>query len=133
MIDPEMRRIESAMRPLSPQHTTLPHTISGVNTARLGGTAMTAGARASASRTSRIIIAATMIALSLAAQHAAIAGSVAASPALQPPARNPQLLTLKERLGEKWTDEQRVDNCNVPLDKRGPKPRPDACPNPLSR
>jgi hypothetical protein len=33
--------------------------------------------------------------------------------------------TGKERLGEKWTDEQRVDNCNVPLDKRGPKPRPN--------
>jgi hypothetical protein len=38
-------------------------------------------------------------------------------------------LTAKERLGEKWKDEQRIDNCKVPLDKRGPKPRPDACPN----
>lgn len=58
----------------------------------------------------------------------------AASPALAQPTGNPaRLLTLKERLGEKWTDEQRVDNCNVPLDKRGPKPRPDACTNPLSR
>jgi hypothetical protein len=28
-------------------------------------------------------------------------------------------MTLKERLGAKWTDEQRVDNCKVPLDKRG--------------
>jgi hypothetical protein len=37
--------------------------------------------------------------------------------------------TGKERLGEKWKDEQRIDNCKVPLDKRGPKPRPDACPN----
>ena len=35
--------------------------------------------------------------------------------------------TGKERLGEKWNDEQRVDNCKVPPDKRGPKPRPDAC------
>ena len=34
-------------------------------------------------------------------------------------------LTGKERLGEKWTDEQRVDNCNIPLSKRGTKPRPD--------
>jgi hypothetical protein len=25
--------------------------------------------------------------------------------------------------------EQRMDNCRVPLDKRGPKPRPDACPS----
>jgi hypothetical protein len=38
-------------------------------------------------------------------------------------------LTLKERLGAKWTDEQRIDNCKVPLDKRGPVPRPDACPS----
>ena len=36
-------------------------------------------------------------------------------------------LTGKERLGPKWTDEQRIDNCNVPLDKRGTKPRPSAC------
>jgi len=36
-------------------------------------------------------------------------------------------LTGKERLGEKWKDEQRVDNCKVPLDKRGPKPRPNSC------
>lgn len=36
-------------------------------------------------------------------------------------------LTGKERLGEKWKDEQRIDNCKVPLDKRGTKPRPDGC------
>jgi hypothetical protein len=35
--------------------------------------------------------------------------------------------TSKERLGEKWSDEQRVDNCKVPPEKRGPKPRPDTC------
>jgi hypothetical protein len=39
----------------------------------------------------------------------------------------PRTLTGKERLGQKWTDEQRIDNCNVPLDKRGTKPRPSAC------
>jgi hypothetical protein len=33
----------------------------------------------------------------------------------------------KERLGVKASDEQRVDNCKVPLDRRGPKPRPDEC------
>ena len=38
-------------------------------------------------------------------------------------------LTGKERLGRKWTDEQRIDNCHVPVDKRGIKPRPSACPN----
>ena len=35
--------------------------------------------------------------------------------------------TAKERLGSKASDEQRVDNCKVPLDLRGPKPRPDEC------
>jgi Protein of unknown function (DUF2380) len=35
--------------------------------------------------------------------------------------------TGKERLGPKASDEQRVDNCKVPLDRRGPKPRPDDC------
>jgi hypothetical protein len=50
--------------------------------------------------------------------------TTAAPPSDAPP---PKVLTGKERLGEKWTDEQRVDNCRVPLDKRGAKPRPDAC------
>ena len=36
-----------------------------------------------------------------------------------------RLLTGKERLGKKWADEQRTDNCHVPPDKRGAKPRPD--------
>ena len=35
--------------------------------------------------------------------------------------------TGKERLGGKASDEQRVDNCKVPLGLRGPKPRPDQC------
>jgi len=35
--------------------------------------------------------------------------------------------TAKERLGGKASDQQRVDNCKVPLDRRGPKPRPDEC------
>ena len=48
------------------------------------------------------------------------------------PARPTELLTAKERLSEKWTDEQRVDNCKVPVDKRGPKFRPD-CPGLLSQ
>ena len=33
--------------------------------------------------------------------------------------------TLKERLSSKASDEQRVDNCRVPLARRGPTPRPD--------
>ena len=51
---------------------------------------------------------------------------------LDPPASNattlrsnsPTSLTGKERLGRKWMDEQRIDNCKVPIDKRGTKPRP---------
>ena len=35
--------------------------------------------------------------------------------------------TGKERLGGKASDEQRVDNCKVPLDRRGPVSRPDNC------
>jgi hypothetical protein len=36
--------------------------------------------------------------------------------------------TLKERLGDKASDDQRVDNCKVPVGQRGSKPRPDTCP-----
>ena len=50
--------------------------------------------------------------------------------AAAPPETTHSVLTGKERLGRKWTDEQRIDNCNVPIDKRGTKPRPDACSNP---
>jgi hypothetical protein len=35
--------------------------------------------------------------------------------------------TLKERLGDKTSDEQRVDNCKVPVERRGPKVRPEGC------
>jgi hypothetical protein len=35
--------------------------------------------------------------------------------------------TAKERLGVKASDEQRVDNCKVPVDLRGPKSRPEEC------
>ena len=43
------------------------------------------------------------------------------------PANMPASLTGKERLGRKWMDEQRIDNCNVPIDKRGARPRPSSC------
>ena len=42
-------------------------------------------------------------------------------------------MTGKERLSTKWMDEQRVDNCKVPIDKRGTKPRSDICPNAPTR
>lgn len=47
----------------------------------------------------------------------------AAPPA--PPDATPQAETLKERLSDKASDEQRVDNCHVPPERRGDKPRPD--------
>jgi ribosomal protein L27 len=37
------------------------------------------------------------------------------------------VLTGQERLGKKWMDEQRIDNCKVPIDKRGTKSRPSIC------
>jgi hypothetical protein len=40
--------------------------------------------------------------------------------------------TGKERLSDKASDEQRVDNCGVPADRRGSKPRPD-CSRPAAR
>ena len=42
---------------------------------------------------------------------------------------NKPSLTGKERMGRKWMDEQRIDNCNVPIDKRGSRPRSSACPH----
>lgn len=33
--------------------------------------------------------------------------------------------TSKERLSDKASDEQRVDNCRVPIERRGTTPRPD--------
>jgi hypothetical protein len=39
----------------------------------------------------------------------------------------PEPRTAKERLGNKSSDEQRVDNCKVPVQLRGPTPRPDRC------
>jgi hypothetical protein len=55
------------------------------------------------------------------------------APSREPPPPNAALqqgtLTGKERLGPKWNDEQRIDNCKVPIDKRGTKPRASACPH----
>jgi hypothetical protein len=60
------------------------------------------------------------------------APAIQATTAVAPPesqlwSPSPKVLTGKERLGQKWMDEQRIDNCRVPLDKRGVKPRPDTC------
>jgi hypothetical protein len=39
--------------------------------------------------------------------------------------------TLKERLSDKASDAQRVDNCHVPTERRGATPRPDCREKPL--
>jgi hypothetical protein len=40
-----------------------------------------------------------------------------------------EVKTLKEKLSDKASDEQRVDNCRVPADRRGTMPRPDCPPD----
>jgi hypothetical protein len=45
--------------------------------------------------------------------------------ALAQPVETDEPKTLKERLSDKPSDEQRVDNCNVPTARRGATPRPD--------
>lgn len=37
------------------------------------------------------------------------------------------LLTAKERLSNKAADNQHINNCKVPPERRGAKPRPEAC------
>lgn len=54
---------------------------------------------------------------------------LAASNAASLPSNTPAALTGKERLGRKWMDEQRIDNCKVPIEKRGTRPRPGTCPH----
>ncbi|HEY1258739.1 MAG TPA: hypothetical protein VGF34_05765 [Stellaceae bacterium] len=41
-------------------------------------------------------------------------------------------LTLKERLSDKASDAQRVNNCHVPPDRRGPVQRPGCPPKPVA-
>jgi hypothetical protein len=48
--------------------------------------------------------------------------------ASMPPAIAQEVQTLKERLSDKASDAQRVDNCHVPAERRGTTPRPD-CPD----
>ncbi len=38
-----------------------------------------------------------------------------------------KMKTAKEKLGKKWSDHQRVNNCKVPVEERGTKPRPVEC------
>ena len=56
-----------------------------------------------------------------------IVGMVLLGSAAMSQAAADQPRTLKERLSDKASDQQRVDNCRVPIDRRGPVPRPN-CP-----
>ena len=71
------------------------------------------------------------IAVALAPSHASAQSNPLTGPAprsdVVSPSHESEPFTGKERLGEKWQDEQRIDNCKVPPDKRGTKPRPDSC------
>jgi hypothetical protein len=58
------------------------------------------------------------------------AGTLAAEPPTPAPSaarRDPGQLTLKERSGGKAGDEQRVNDCKVPLEQRGDHHRPAEC------
>lgn len=48
----------------------------------------------------------------------------AAAPAIE---AESAVKTGKERLSDKASDEQRVDNCKVPPERQGTTPRPAAC------
>ncbi len=54
---------------------------------------------------------------------------LATSPALaaEQPRHTPSRDTLKQRLSDKASDEQRVNDCKVPPERRT-RPRPTACP-----
>jgi hypothetical protein len=73
-----------------------------------------------------LLIAAVGLALSSAVAHAQPTASGDAATRGATGVSGP-VRTGKERLGDKWNDEQRIDNCKVPPDKRGTKPRPDTC------
>ena len=72
------------------------------------------------------LVLATSVALTASAQDGTIAQP---APAAVLPSNTEDALTGKERLGRKWMDEQRIDNCNVPIDKRGSQKRPSICPH----
>ena len=69
------------------------------------------------------------LALPVSAQDRPAIGDQPTPNAATQPLNLPKVLTGKERLGKKWMDEQRIDNCKVPIDKRGTKPRPSICPH----
>jgi len=65
-----------------------------------------------------------VLALILVMPSASSWAGVADAPPPPVPGAAPEMKTLKEKLSDKASDEQRVDNCGVPPDRRGTKPRP---------
>lgn len=76
----------------------------------------------------RLVIAA-LLSASLVAGRGALGGEggAAQAPTPTPPTPVPPVKTGKERLGDKASDEQRVDDCNVPPERRGTRVRPTGC------
>lgn len=58
---------------------------------------------------------------------AALAAGAADDQAKGQEARPTPVRTAKERLSGKAADQQRVNDCKVPIELRGPKVRPDDC------
>jgi hypothetical protein len=58
---------------------------------------------------------------------AVLGGAVLAVAALTAAAQTPPAETLKERLSDKASDQQRVDDCKVAPEKRGDSKRPADC------
>jgi hypothetical protein len=73
----------------------------------------------------RVLAASLLLALPGVSAHADDAPATQAS-ATQTPQ---PVKTGKERLSDKASDEQRVDNCKVPPERRGTKMRPSDCPS----
>jgi hypothetical protein len=80
-----------------------------------------------------VLLFATYMVLPASAQDRASTGDPPMPNATTQPLNGTGVLTGKERLGKKWMDEQRIDNCKVPIDRRGAKPRPSTCPQTPSR
>lgn len=72
------------------------------------------------------------LALAIALSSGVAQAQPAAAPGPAASERSTPVRTGKERLGNKWSDEQRLDNCKVPPEKRGTKERPDTCPPDLT-
>jgi hypothetical protein len=75
-------------------------------------------------RTALVAMVGMIIAFSFSSAHAQDAAPM---PDVPQAAKTMRPQTLKERLGDKASDEQRVDNCKVPAERRGTKVRPDGC------